>query len=332
MLMTQVRHWDFFVLSILVVMHLANFSTTDKMAKLLAGKFGVITVSFKSSLGSNVKLSDLFSFFKGGGSGLGRAICNRLAEHGAKLIVVDKFPKSAEDVCAKLPAPTEGKHVPFVCDVAHMSEVKKLFEFASKQHSTPPNVVVNSAGIIRDAEVLKMTEEQWDEVLNINLRGTFLVTQIFARAAVASNTPQSIINIASIIGKMGAAERVNYAASKSGVIGFSKSTAAALARTSVRVNSLLPGYIISPMTDGIEDKRLVLNECFVLNEFKEVMLFTYSPFITCSFQLLKAACEKIPMGRMGKPEEIADAVLYLASDLSSYVTGTALEVAGGLGM
>ncbi|KHN86727.1 Estradiol 17-beta-dehydrogenase 8 [Toxocara canis] len=252
------------------------------MAKLLAGKFGIVT---------------------GGGSGIGRAICNRLADHGAKLIVVDQSKKSAEEVCASLKSHDGAKHTAFKCDVGRSGEVKSLVDFALKQNSgTPPHIVVNSAGIIRDAEFLKMTEQQFDEVVNVNLKGTYLVTQAFAKLAVESKTPQSVINISSILGKTGAAERVNYAATKAGVIGFTKSVAAALAKNGVRVNALLPGYITTPMTDAIVDK------------------------------LLAAACAQIPMGHMGEPMEIADAVVFLASDWSTYMTGAALEVTGGLGM
>ncbi|VDM36600.1 unnamed protein product [Toxocara canis] len=239
---------------------------------------------------------------EGGASGLGGAICNRLAEHGAKVLVVDRNKKSAEEVCKTLNSHGGVKHAMFCCDVARSGDVKSLLDFALKQHNTVPHVVVNSAGIIRDSELLDMSEKQYDDVLNVNLKGTFLVTQVFARLAVERHAPQSIINIASILGKMGSAERANYAASKAGVIGFTKSAAASLARTGVRVNVILPGYITTPMTDAIAEKYL------------------------------KAACAQIPMGRMGVPEEIADAVLFLASNLSTYMTGAAVEVTGGLGM
>ncbi|VDK59950.1 unnamed protein product [Anisakis simplex] len=218
------------------------------------------------------------------------------------MIVVDKFPKKAEEVCKSLPAHDGAKHMAFGCDVASGKEVKLLADFAMKQYNSVPDIVVNCAGIIRDAPLLDMTEQQFDEVVAVNLKGVYLVTQAFARLAFQRKIAQSIINISSILGKMGAAERANYASTKSAVIGFTKSAASAWARDGIRVNAVLPGYVGTPLTDAIEAK------------------------------LLKAACDRIPMGRMGLPEEIANAVVFLASDWSTYVTGTAVEVTGGLGM
>uniref|UniRef100_A0A915BU48 (3R)-3-hydroxyacyl-CoA dehydrogenase n=1 Tax=Parascaris univalens TaxID=6257 RepID=A0A915BU48_PARUN len=251
------------------------------MAKLLSGKLGIVT---------------------GGGSGIGRAICNRFAEHGAKLIVVDQNAKSAEDVCASLKSLDGAKHLSFACDVSSCSDVKSLVDFTLKHYNCTPNVVVNSAGIIRDSILLKMNEKQFDDVIAVNLKGTYLVMQAFTQLAVERHQIQSVINLSSIVGKIGNIGQVNYAATKAGVIGLTKTAAKELAKTGIRINAILPGFIKTPMTAAIPEK------------------------------VLSPLCAQIPMGRMGKPEEIADAALFLASDLSTYVTGASIEVTGGFGM
>uniref|UniRef100_F1L6G4 (3R)-3-hydroxyacyl-CoA dehydrogenase n=1 Tax=Ascaris suum TaxID=6253 RepID=F1L6G4_ASCSU len=251
------------------------------MAKLLFGKFGIVT---------------------GGGSGIGRAICSRFAEHGAKLLVVDQNGKSAEDVCASLKSLDGAKHLSFACDVSNSNEVKSLVDFALKHYNSAPNVVVNSAGIIRDSILLKMSEKQFDDVIAVNLKGTYLITQAFTQLAVERQEFQSVINLSSIIGKIGNIGQINYAATKAGVIGLTKTAARELAINGIRLNAILPGFIKTPMTAAIPEK------------------------------VLSPLCAQIPMGRMGKPEEIADAALFLASDLSTYVTGAAIEVTGGFGM
>ncbi|VDM40824.1 unnamed protein product [Toxocara canis] len=251
------------------------------MAKLLAGRFGIVT---------------------GGGSGIGRAICNRLADHGAKLIVVDRNKNGAETVCASLKVTDEAKHSSFVCDVSRSDEVQTLVDFVLKHYGSAPNIVVNSAGVIKDSLLLKMSEQQFDDVVAVNLKGTYLMTQAFTRLAVENRVPQSVINISSIVGKVGNVGQSNYAATKAGVIGFTKSAAKELAKKGVRLNAVLPSFIKTPMTDSMPEK------------------------------VLTALCAQIPMGRMGTPDEIADVVLFLASDLSSYTTGDTIEVTGGFSM
>uniref|UniRef100_A0A9J2PQD1 (3R)-3-hydroxyacyl-CoA dehydrogenase n=1 Tax=Ascaris lumbricoides TaxID=6252 RepID=A0A9J2PQD1_ASCLU len=248
------------------------------------------------------KLSDSTPINRGGGSGIGRAICSRFAEHGAKLLVVDQNGKSAEDVCASLKSLDGAKHLSFACDVSNSNEVKSLVDFALKHYNSAPNVVVNSAGIIRDSILLKMSEKQFDDVIAVNLKGTYLITQAFTQLAVERQEFQSVINLSSIIGKIGNIGQINYAATKAGVIGLTKTAARELAINGIRLNAILPGFIKTPMTAAIPEK------------------------------VLSPLCAQIPMGRMGKPEEIADAALFLASDLSTYVTGAAIEVTGGFGM
>ncbi|TKR96357.1 hypothetical protein L596_010388 [Steinernema carpocapsae] len=193
-----------------------------------------------------------------------------------------------------------GTHAAFACDVSKQTEVKNLVDFVKEKFpSEPPQIVVNCAGITQDSTLLKMSEEQFDSVVNVNLKGTFLITQAFTRLAVEHQSPQSVVNISSIVGKTGNFGQTNYSATKAGVIGFSKSAAKELAKKGIRVNCVLPGFIATPMTAAMPSN------------------------------VLSQISSQIPMGRMGRPDEIADTVLYLASDLSSYVTGTSIEVAGG---
>ncbi|ETN76678.1 hypothetical protein RB195_005584 [Necator americanus] len=236
----------------------------------------------------------------GGGSGIGRAICQRLANHGAKLIVADMNENAAMDTVGILGESTE--HSAFGCDVSKPDDVAKLHEFIIQQKKSPPNIVVNCAGITRDSTLMKMSEKNFDDVVGVNLKGVFLVTQMFAKSAVSRNTPLSVINVSSIVGKVGNFGQCNYAATKAGVVAFGKSAGKELALKGVRVNTVMPGFIRTAMTAAMPEK--------VLNNI----------------------CAQIPMGRMGEPEEIADAVLFLASDLSSYMTGATIEVTGGLHM
>ncbi|KAK6032223.1 oxidoreductase, short chain dehydrogenase/reductase family protein, partial [Ostertagia ostertagi] len=233
----------------------------------------------------------------GGASGIGRAICHRLAQHGAKLVVVDLNKDAAQETVKKIS--TSADHTSFSCDVSKFEEVARLHEFVLKQNAKSPNIVVNCAGITRDSTLLKMTEKNFDDVVAVNLKA---VTQIFAKSAVSEKTPLSVINVSSIVGKVGNFGQCNYAATKAGVVAFGKTVGKELARKGVRVNTIMPGFIRTPMTDAMPEK------------------------------VLSSICEGIPMGRMGEPEEIADATLFLASDMSKYMTGATLEVTGGLFM
>ncbi|KAK6057464.1 oxidoreductase, short chain dehydrogenase/reductase family protein [Cooperia oncophora] len=193
-------------------------------------------------------------------------------------------------------------HTFFSCDVSKSQEVARLHEFVLKQNTKPPNIVVNCAGITKDSTLLKMSEKNFDDVVAVNLKGVFLITQIFAKSAVSENTPLSVINVSSIVGKVGNFGQCNYAATKAGVVAFGKTVGKELAKKGVRVNTVMPGFIRTPMTEAMPEK------------------------------VLASICEGIPMGRMGEPEDIADATLFLASDMSKYMTGATLEVTGGLFM
>ncbi|CAJ0564111.1 unnamed protein product, partial [Mesorhabditis spiculigera] len=214
-------------------------------------------------------------------------------------LLAGKHEESAATTVAQLGG---SGHLSYVGDVSKAADVEQLRKFAVEKLKNAPNVVVNCAGITRDATLLKMSEQSFDEVIAVNLKGVHLVTQAFAREAVANKAPLSIINVSSIIGKVGNFGQTNYAATKAGVIAFTKSAAKELAKKKIRVNTILPGFVETPMTKAMPE------------------------------DVLKSICAGIPMGRMGHTEEIADGVLFLASDLSSYVTGAQLEITGGLYM
>ncbi|ULT99965.1 hypothetical protein L3Y34_000909 [Caenorhabditis briggsae] len=243
-------------------------------------------------------LSSKLAIVTGGGSGIGQEICKKLAASGANLIVAD-LKKSAAENTAKLL--TGSAHTAFEIDVSKLNDVNRLKEFI-QNWKTSPSVLVNCAGITKDSTLLKMSQEQLEDVMNVNLNSIFMMSQMVARESVKSKTPLSIVNVSSIVGKIGNFGQTNYAATKAGVIGFTKSAARELATKNVRVNAVLPGFIRTPMTEAMPPK------------------------------VLESMVSMVPQRRLGEPEEIANAVLFLASDTSSYVTGTTLEVTGGLGM
>ncbi|GMR31831.1 hypothetical protein PMAYCL1PPCAC_02026, partial [Pristionchus mayeri] len=236
----------------------------------------------------------------GGGSGIGRAICSRLAENGARIFVVDRSVAAARQTISSLP--NSSVHVPIECDVSKSDSVATLRTEVLKSNNAPPSILVNCAGITKDSTLLKMKEEQFDDVIAVNLKGVHLVSQSFIRASVEAQTPLAVVNISSIIGKVGNFGQTNYAATKAGVIGWTKSAAKELAKKNVRVNAVLPGFVKTPMTEAMPP------------------------------EVLKKICDGIPMNRMGEANEIADVVLFLSSPMASYVTGTTIEVTGGLYM
>lgn len=192
----------------------------------------------------------------------------------------------------------------FVSDISQRASVIKLADDLHARVQAYPTIIVNAAGITRDAFLLKMREEDFDDVIRVNLKGTYLVNQIFCQRLLAQKPTElkaSIINIASIVGKYGNAGQCNYTASKAGVEAMTKTMAKELGRMGVRTNTVLPGFIQTAMTDKIPEK------------IKERLL------------------SMVPMGRMGAVDEIAQVCLFLAShQMSSYVNGASIEVTGGL--
>ena len=236
----------------------------------------------------------------GGSRGIGRAIVELFAREGASVYYLSR--SEAEDGAALATAAAEGGgSVEWMsCDVASESAVEAAVEAVIKARGCI-DVAVNNAGITRDGLVFRMSLDDWEAVLKTNLTSAFLVSKTVARHMIKKRSG-SIINLSSVVGMRGNGGQTNYAASKAGVIGFTKSLAREVASRGVRVNALAPGFIETSMTAKISE------------EMREK---------------LKAS---IPLGRIGSPEDVARAALFLASDASSYITGEVLRIDGGMGI
>ncbi|XP_029976039.1 (3R)-3-hydroxyacyl-CoA dehydrogenase [Salarias fasciatus] len=255
-------------------------------------------------MASSTRLISRLTLVTGGGSGIGRAVCQRFASEGASVVVADISEESAQDTLASLQSEQRGQaHMWAAVDVSSKDSIQKLVSGIQTHYFQPPSVCVNAAGITQDDFLLNMEEEQFDRVIQINLKGSFLVTQAVAQALLACGASKgSIITVGSIVGKVGNIGQINYAASKAGVQGLTRTAAKELSRFGIRCNCVLPGFITTPMTDKVPEK--------VLSKMKTL----------------------VPLGRMGEPAEVADVCAFLASDDSRYVTGASIEVTGGLFM
>lgn len=246
-----------------------------------------------------MKLAGRVALVTGAAQGIGKAVALLLAQNGADVVVSDINLEKAEET-AKEVQTLGRKALAIKVDVAKLADVEKMVEAILSQFGKV-DILVNNAGIARDKLILRMTEEDWDAVLNINLKGTFNCTKTVVRH-MSKQKSGKIVNIASVVGEMGNAGQGNYAASKAGVIGFTKTIAREFAQRGINVNAIAPGYIETPMTDALPDKAK--------EELKRL----------------------IPMDRLGRPEDVAEAVLFLVSEASSYITGQVLNVNGGIYM
>lgn len=255
-----------------------------------------------------VSLSGRIGIVTGGGSGIGKAVAMSLARAGANVAVLDRDGEAARrtsvEINTTINAAGKGGSAMFSqVDVTSLNELKQTVQKAQENLDGTLTCAVNCAGITVDGFMLKMTEDQWDKVLDVNLKGTFFLTQAVAQAIIDSGGPHgSIVNISSIIGKIGNLGQANYSASKGGVISFTKTCAKELARYNIRVNAILPGFIDTPMAAAVPDK--------VKNKI----------------------VPQIPLGRFGEPDNIASMCTFLASDHGAYITGAAIEITGGYEM
>ena len=236
----------------------------------------------------------------GGSRGIGRAICLRLAEMGAKVVVnYVSQPDAAQETVNAIQA-KNGQAEIAQFNVANDAEVQDAFKKIIDDNGHI-DILVNNAGITRDGLLLKMKEEQWDQVLDTNLKGAFNCTRAVSRTMMKQRWGR-IINISSVVGFAGNAGQANYAAAKAGMVGLTKSVAKELASRGVTVNGVAPGYIVTDMTSGLTE------------------------------EITEKIKSEIPMGSLGEAEDVAAAVAYLASDDARYVTGQFIHVNGGMFM
>lgn len=236
----------------------------------------------------------------GGSRGIGRAICIELAKQGANVVVnYSGSEAKAAEVVKEIEA-LGPKAIAVQANVADSTSVDSLMKQAMETFGSI-DILVNNAGITRDNLLMRMKEQEWDDVMDTNLKGVFLCTKAVTRQMMKQRAGR-IINISSIVGVAGNPGQANYVAAKAGVIGLTKTTAQELASRNILVNAIAPGFITTEMTDALPE------------EIKETML------------------KQIPLAKLGQPEDIAKAVVFLASDSANYITGQTLHIDGGLVM
>ncbi len=245
------------------------------------------------------QLENQIAVVTGAGRGIGRAIALKFAAEGADVACVSRSQENSEKVAAEIRA-LGRKAWPHAVDVADANAVSAAAEKILNECGKV-DILVNNAGVTRDTLLMRMSDADWDMVLNTNLKGAFLVTKAFSRAMIKQRSGR-IINVASVIGLIGNAGQSNYAASKAGLIGFTKSVARELASRGITVNVIAPGFIETDMTAGLKE------------------------------ELRAGVLKQIPLGNFGHPDDIANTAVFLAGPAARYITGQVLAVDGGMVM
>ena len=247
-----------------------------------------------------MQLTDKVALVTGASRGIGRAIALLMAKQGADVVVNYSGSEGAAQETVDAILAMGRKAIKIKANVGNAEEVAAMVEEA---HSTfgRIDILVNNAGITRDGLLMRMKDSDWDYVININLKGVYLMTKAVSKIMMKQRSGK-IVNMTSVVGVTGNAGQANYSASKAGVIGFTKTCAKELASRGITVNAIAPGFIHTDMTDVLSDK------------VKEAMVHT------------------IPLGRMAEPDEVAAVAVFLASDMSSYITGQVINVDGGMVM
>jgi len=236
----------------------------------------------------------------GAGRGIGRAIAEELANRGADVVLADRMVENAQSSAQEIAALTGRQTLAVEVDVSSMESAKAMVEQVLERFGKV-DILVNNAGVTRDNLIMRMDEAEWDAVIDINLKGVWNCSKAVIRAMMKQRYGR-IVNISSVSGLAGQAGQTNYSASKAGVIGFTKALAREVASRQITVNAVAPGFVSTALTVDLPE------------DLKEAMM------------------KITPLGRMGKPEEIAFAVAFFASDEAAYITGQVLSVDGGMMM
>lgn len=245
-------------------------------------------------------LEDKVVLITGGAKGIGKAIATTALRNKAKVAISDIDEQGVKNTAAELAKEYNGECLGIYANVAEFSDCQKMIDEVLQQFGKL-DVLVNNAGITRDQLLLKMSDEDWEQVINVNLKGAFNCCRAAVRQFLKQRSGR-IINISSVVGLMGNPGQANYSASKAGLIGLTKTLAKELASRNITVNAVAPGFIKTSMTEAIPEPM------------KQELI------------------TRIPLGRFGEPQDVANVVLFLASELASYITGEVIKVDGGMVM
>jgi len=244
-------------------------------------------------------LSGKVALITGSARGIGKAIALELANHGAKIVINDILPKNEIDKTLEEIRKSDDRAIGIRADITIFEEVESMVKEIINKFGKI-DILVNNAGITRDSLLIRMKEEDWDAVININLKGTFNCSKTVAKYMLRQKNGGKIVNISSVIGLVGNIGQANYAASKAGIIGFTKSLAKELAVRNINVNAIAPGFIETDMTKRLSEK------------------------------VKKDLQQQIPLKRLGTVKDIAKVVYFLVSDNANYITGQVINVDGGM--
>jgi len=246
------------------------------------------------------KLKDRVAIITGGAQGIGRAIAEKLADEGAKIVIADVMEEAAKKTADEISNNKNVAALSLKVDVSSSQETEQMIKKTVEKFGKI-DIIINNAGITRDNLLIRMSDDEWDKVLAINLKGVFNCSKAAAKIMMKQRAGK-IVNIASVVGLMGNAGQANYSASKGGVIALTKTMARELASRNINVNAVAPGFIKTAMTEKLSDEQK------------------------------KKLTDLIPLARLGEPQDVANIVAFLCTDESSYITGEVISVNGGMYM